>query len=238
MIQTNRKSRQQQRRRIGRRRPAGKTPQTAEPASGATEARILDAAHAVFLRRGTAGARMQEIAEEAGVNQALLHYYFRSKDRLSMAAFERAARDFMPTVLNVLVSDADLDDKVRRIVELELDHLSRAPYLPGYIISEITHHPDRARQLIAAVLGRAPEEVRPQLVATLGAQIAERVKQRAMRPITPDQFIVNLMSLCIFPFAARPMLSAMLGMDDAAFGRFIARRREELPAFFLGALRP
>ena len=234
MVRTNKTRRRSQ----AARGPGAKRQTPAPPPSRHTEERILDAAHAVFIRRGTAGARMQEIAEEAGVNQALLHYYFRSKDRLSMAAFERAARDFMPAVLKVLVSDTDLDDKVRRIVELELDHLSRAPYLPGYIISEITHHPDRARQLIAAVLGRAPEEVRPQLVATLGAQIAERVKKRAMRPIGPDQFIVNLMSLCIFPFAGRPMLSAMLGMDDAAFERFIARRREELPAFFLGALRP
>src|SRR5262245_46467876 len=94
-----------------------------------TEQRILDAAHGVFVRRGTAGARMQEIAAEAGVNQALLHYYFRSKDRLSQAAFERAASQFMPAVIQVLASDAELDAKVRRIVELELDHLARAPYL-------------------------------------------------------------------------------------------------------------
>jgi len=55
-----------------------------------TEQRILDAAHAVFVRRGSAGARMQEIAAEAGVNQALLHYYFRTKELLARAAFERA----------------------------------------------------------------------------------------------------------------------------------------------------
>src|SRR3954470_4779926 len=73
---------------------------------GDTEQRILDAAHHVFVRRGTAGARMQEIAAAAGVNQALLHYYFRSKDRLSKAAFERAAAQFMPAAIGVLTSDA------------------------------------------------------------------------------------------------------------------------------------
>src|SRR6266850_7639758 len=201
------------------------------------EQRILDAAHAVFVRRGTAGARMQEIAAEAGVNQALLHYYFRSKDRLSQAAFERAASQFMPTVIQVLASDAELEAKVTRIIELELDHLARAPYLPGYIISEVTHHPERARQLIASVTGRAPEDVRPQVTARLRQQIDARVRRGTMRPIAPEQFIVNLMSLCIFPFAARPMISAMLGMDQTAFEQFIARRRQDLPAFFLGALR-
>src|SRR5260221_12478809 len=84
---------------------------------GDTEHRILDAAHAVFVRRGTAGARMQEIAAEAGVNQALLHYYFRSKDRLSKAAFERAPAQFMPAAIRVLASDAPLDAKVARIAD-------------------------------------------------------------------------------------------------------------------------
>ena len=203
-----------------------------------TEQRILDAAHAVFLRRGTAGARMQEIAAEAGVNQALLHYYFRTKDRLSKAAFERAAAQFMPAAIRVLASDAPIEAKVARIIDLELSHLARAPYLPGYIISEVTHHPERARQLIAAVTGQAPDDVGPRIVATLRKQIDARVRRGAMRSIAPEQFIVNLMSLCIFPFAARPMIQAMLGMDLRGFDQFIARRRRDLTAFFLGALRP
>ena len=205
---------------------------------GDTEQRILDAAHAVFVRRGTAGARMQEIASEAGVNQALLHYYFRSKERLSRAAFERAASEFMPTVIQVLASDTELEAKVARIIELELDHLARAPYLPGYIISEVTHHPERARQLITAVTRQAPEDVRPKVVARLRKQLEARVRRGGMRPIAPEQFIVNLMSLCIFPFAARPMILEMLGMDQRDFDQFIARRRQDLAAFFLGALRP
>jgi hypothetical protein len=59
-----------------------------------------------------------------------------------------------------------------------------------------------------------------------------------MRPITADQFILNLLSLCIFPFAARPMVQAVLGLDDAAFARLIARRKRELPVFFIQGLRP
>jgi TetR/AcrR family transcriptional regulator len=203
-----------------------------------TGQRILDAAHAVFVRHGTAGARMQEIAAEAGVNQALLHYYFRSKDRLSKAAFERAASQFMPAVIQVLASEAALDVKVTRVIELELDHLARAPYLPGYIISEVTHHPERAGQLIAAVTGQTPDKVGPRVVAMLRKQIDACVRTGTMRPIAPEQFIVNLMSLCIFPFAARPMIQLMLGMDQRDFDQFIARRRRDLTAFFLGALRP
>jgi AcrR family transcriptional regulator len=205
---------------------------------GDTEQRILDAAHAVFVRRGTAGARMQEIAAGAGVNQALLHYYFRTKERLAKAAFERAAGELMPAVIQLLGSDLDLETKIARVVELEIDHLSRAPYLPGYIISEISHHPERVRELIGAMTGMSPDAIRPRVVTTLAGQLHAASAAGRIRATAPDQFIVNLMSLCIFPFAARPMLTALLGLDEAAFGRFIARRRSELTAFVLGALRP
>jgi AcrR family transcriptional regulator len=181
---------------------------------------------------------MQEIAAEAGVNQALLHYYFRSKDRLARAAFERAAGQLLPAVVRVLASGAPLEQKVDRIVELEIGHLSKAPYLPGYIISEITHHPARVPELIAALTGMSADDIRPRIATALKAQIDAGVRAGVLRPITPENFIVNLMSLCIFPFAARPMISALLGMDEAAFERFIGRRRRSLTAFFLGALRP
>src|SRR3954471_22137732 len=104
---------------------------------GDTEQRILEAAHAVFVRHGTSGARMQDIAAEAGVNQALLHYYFRSKERLSEAVFRRAAPQPLPRVIEAMASELPIEDKVARVVEIELDHLLRVPYLPGYIISEL-----------------------------------------------------------------------------------------------------
>ena len=206
---------------------------------GDTEGRILDAAQAVFLRHGTAGARMQEIAAEAGVNQALLHYYFRTKEQLARAAFERAGSQLMPAVIQEIASEAPLEDKVRRVVALELDHLSRAPYLPGSIFGELAHRPERAQQLIAAMThGQTPDVLRPRILGVLRRQIAERVAAGAMRPTAPEQFMANLVSLCIFPFAARPMLQVMLGLDAAGFAHFIAARREELADFFLGALRP
>jgi TetR/AcrR family transcriptional regulator len=219
------------------RRPKRKQ-RRADQRDGRTEERILHAAHAVFLKRGTAGARMQEIAAEAGVNQALLHYYFRSKDRLARAAFERAAGQLLPAVIRVLASDASLEDKVERIVDLEIGHLSKAPYLPGYIISEITHHPARVPDLIAALTGMSADDVHLHIATVLQAQIDDGVRTGALRPITPEDFIVNLMSLCIFPFAARPMISALLAMNGRAFEQFIRRRRHSLTAFFLGALRP
>src|SRR6266496_3997155 len=99
---------------------------------GETESRILAAATAVFVRRGTAGARMQEIAKEAGVNQALLHYYFRSKERLSGAVFQQFASRMFPAVVQVLGGEVSLAEKIDRIVALYLENLSANPFLPAY----------------------------------------------------------------------------------------------------------
>ena len=213
-------------------------PAAAPAADADTEQRILDAASSVFLRRGTAGARMQDIAAEAGVNHALLHYYFRSKERLAEAVFRRAAVKLLPPVMAIIGSDLPLEEKVARVVERELDELRAAPHLPGYIISELNHHPERGGQLLQTLAGVDPERVRPVVFATLAKQIEERVKAKKMRPIAVEQFIVNLVSLCIFPFAARPMLMTMFGWRDEDFARFSDRRRVELPTFFLEALAP
>lgn len=205
---------------------------------GITEQRILDAAHVILVKRGTAGARMQEIAEEAGVNKALLHYYFRSKDQLAEAVFRRAAGELFPAVLQVVSSDLDLETKVARVVETELDHLLQRPYLPAYILSEINHHPDRVPQFLSALAGMSPEMLRPRVLDKIRSQIAERVAAGKMTPIAPEEFLINLLSLCIFPFAARPLYMAIAGFDEKSFRRFIEHRRVELPAFFLRALRP
>ena len=203
-----------------------------------TEQRILDAARVVFVRRGTAGARMQEIAHEAGVNQALLHYYFRSKDRLAEAVFRQVAGRLIPMVFEILGSDLAIEEKVERFVHLYIDSLTPTPFLPGYVLSELHHHPERGAQLFAAAAGLEPARFAAPILEKLGAQIDARAREGTMRRISPQQFAVNLISLCVFPFAARPLLGVAFGLDDPAFARFLEQRRRELPGFFLNALRP
>lgn len=203
-----------------------------------TEQRILDAAHTVFVRRGTAGARMQEIAEEAGVNKALLHYYFRNKNRLAEAVFRRVATGLLARAGAILGGDDDLETKVRRIIGLYLDQLTRTPYVPGYIIGELTQHPDRAHQLLDAVRQFRDEAHAPDFIAGLARQLRAEARRGAIRSIPVEQFIVNLVSLCIFPFAARPLVATVLQLDARGFARFVDERKRTLPVFFLNALRP
>ena len=220
------------------RKPVGRSRQAKPEVEGDTEQRILEAARRVFIRRGTAGARMQEIAAEAGVNQALLHYYFRSKERLSAAVFGQVGSRLFPSLIQILGADVPLEAKINRIIEAYLDTFSRHPFLPGYLLSEMHHHPERVAQMLATATGGDPRTDIARVFETVSRQIKKEVKAKRMRPIAAEQFVVNLISLCIFPFAARPMLGFMLGMDAAAFARFIDERKRQLPDFFHSALQP
>ena len=201
-----------------------------------TEARILEAAHRVFVRKGTAGARMQDIAEEAGVNQALLHYYFRSKDRLATAVFTRAASRFVPGIVGTLQSDAPLAGKIERIVHAYIDIVRERPFIPPYLFAELHHHPERLMHLLEQALPAPPTQIVGGLVARLQAEIDDEVVAGRMRPITAPQLLLNILGLCVFPFLARPILGMGLEMDDPAFAQLLDERRRELPGFILRGL--
>jgi len=203
-----------------------------------TENRILHAARTVFIRRGTSGARMQEIAEEAGVNQALLHYYFRSKERLSEAVFSEVAGRMFPAIIQILAGGDAIEKKVAHVVATYLDTMSRSPFLPGYLISELHHHPERVPQLLKGVAGIEVSTALEPVLEKLDSQISAEAKAGRMRRISAQQFMANLISLCVFPFAAQPMLRAAFGLDEDGFAKFIATRRKELPQFIMNALTP
>jgi AcrR family transcriptional regulator len=207
-----------------------------ETATSDTEAQILDAAHRVFIRRGTAGARTQEIADEAGVNKALLHYYFRTKERLAEAVFLRAARTLFPQMLEVLASDRPLRDKLQRAVEVELDLLDQNPYLPGYIISEFQYRPDAFRNLLTEAL--PVEAVRRAVFEKVQAQLDAEAQAGRLRPTRAEDLVVALMAQLVFPYAAAPMLDTLLGLGDEARQAMVERRREGLADALLRSLAP
>ena len=201
-----------------------------------TEARILEAAHRVFLRRGTSGARMQEIADEADVNKALLHYYFRSKERLAEAVFLRAARTLFPRMLRIIASDLPLREKLHRAVATELDILEQNPYLPGYLISEFQYRPDRLHELLSGAVSVA--QMRSAVMDTLQRQLDAEVAAGRLRPTRVEDLMVALLSQLVFPFAAAPMLQAILGLDEEARLAMTARRRAGLADALLRSLGP
>jgi AcrR family transcriptional regulator len=193
-----------------------------------TEERIFEAARRVFLQQGPQ-ARMQDVAKEAGITQSLLHYYYRSRDRLFQAVFRKEASRLIPREIGILNSNLSIEEKVETIVKDYLDFLLENPHLPPFVAYEINYHPERLQEFVRSV-------GKPDL-KKLGQQIGERVASGTMKFIPPEQFLVNLLSLCIFPFMVCPMLQSVLEFDDKAFAGFIEERKRHLPEFFLNALR-
>jgi len=131
-----------------------------------------------------------------------------------------------------------LDEKVRRIVSAQVDMLLENRYLPGYLLAELNHYPERAELLLSSIAGATPDIVRPRLFGKLAEQLDAAAREGTLRPITPQAFVLNLVSMVVYPFAARPFVMAVMGLDDARFAAMMQERKTELPEFFLAALRP
>jgi TetR/AcrR family transcriptional regulator len=197
-----------------------------------TRERILDAAHTVFVRKGTASGRTQEIAAEAGVNKALVHYYFGTKEALADAIFERALGTIMPRIFGILADpERSIEEKVPAIVQEQVDFHSARPYLAGYLISELHAEPERVARLMTRRTGRVPLDV-------IRRQLREAAKAGKIRQISAEQFVTNMMGLLIFPFAIRPALMELLSLDATRWRAFIDERRRLVSDFFMAGLRP
>ena len=196
-----------------------------------TRDRILDAAHRVFVLQGTAKARTQEIADEAGVNKALVHYYFGTKDALAGAVFAAAITQFMPRIFGILGSETmTIEEKVRAVVREQVDFHFARPYLSPYLVTEAHTEPERVRSIM--------QQAGPAPLGVLRRQLAEAASAGEMRRISAEQFVVSLIGLLVFPFLVRPMLEVIVGLDTTRFSAFVEARKRELPDFFLAGLRP
>ena len=191
-----------------------------------TKTRILDAADAVFVRRGIDGARMQDIADQAGVNKALLHYHFRSKADLARAVWLRIASSFVPGIFQMLGSDIALDEKIDRFVDAYHTRLAKHPYLLAYVITEAARHPG----VVGDLYSPERREAARRMLERVREQINERAKRKKIAPVAVDQFLVTLVGSCLFPFVAQPMLAEALGLSPTGVRQFMKRRRTELPA--------
>ena len=203
-----------------------------------TESRILEAARVVFTRRGTAGARLQEIAAEAGVNQALIHYYFGSKELLAERVFFEAASKLLHAMSVLVDPTATLEELITRFVHAYIDTVRHTPFIPGFILAEVTQTPERLDALMQRAFGAAPGQLARLARTRIEQMIEAGVAAGTLRPITPRQLLVHVMALVAFPFVARPVLAVVLFADGASFDDFVDERRRELPSFILSGLRP
>jgi AcrR family transcriptional regulator len=194
-----------------------------------TEQKILESAKQVFMEKGIDGARMQDIADKAGINKALLHYYFRSKEKLFEMIFMEEARKFLPKVTSIMVSELSLFEKVEKFVGEYIDTLLQNPLLPIFILNEINRNPKDA---IKKIFGnqRPPIDKVDELITKL-------VKKGEIKPIKGYELMVNMVSLCIFPFLARPMVQWVTKTTDEEFVKIMEMRKKTVVKFVLDSIK-
>ncbi|HRG94432.1 MAG TPA: TetR/AcrR family transcriptional regulator, partial [Chitinophagaceae bacterium] len=182
-----------------------------------TEEKILAAARKVFTTKGMAGARMQDIADEAGMNKALLHYYFRDKEKLFETVFLAEAQKFFPTINAIFASEQPLFEKIETFVSEYIDEMLENPYLPWFVLNEINRDPD---QFMYKIWGKDNLPKPGKLLE----QIETEIKAGRIRPISPVHLLMNMISMTIFPFVGKPMFVRNLRLSDKQFREIMEQR--------------
>jgi len=199
-----------------------------------TEQKILDAAKDVFQQKGLTGARMQEIADKAGINKALLHYYYRTKDKLFEKVFDIAFSIFVPKVKEMISGDAPIFEKVEFFVENYINLLHKHPYIPGFVISELNRNPEILINIFEKNVGLQKNDV----IQKLDKQIIDEVEKGIIKPISAQNLITNIVSLCIFPIVAKPVLKGVLfNNDDKEYKTFLNQRKEFVKEYLINSIK-
>jgi AcrR family transcriptional regulator len=199
-----------------------------------TEDKILDAAKDVFQQKGMTGARMQEIADKAGINKSLLHYYYRTKDKLFEKVFEIAFSIFVPKLKEMMSSDKPVFEKIGFFVKNYTNLLQKHPYIPGFVINELNRNPE----ILVKIFEKNIQLKENNLIETFEAQIQKEVDQGIIKPISAQNLLTNVISLCIFPIVAKPVLKGVLfGNDEEEFSAFLEQRAEFVTDFIINSIK-
>jgi AcrR family transcriptional regulator len=197
-----------------------------------TQDRIFLAASEVFEEKGYTGARMQEIADRAGINKALLHYYFRTKDQLFMAVFQVLLKKMFDKIFSIFQEDIPFKEKVRRYLDEHIEFMIKNPKLPIFLLNELS----RNSSLAGSIKGMINyQEVRELIYS----RHAKELKAYGIKKNDMPQLMVTLVSFSIFPFAARDMLKIIIPEldDNKKFNAYMRERKEFAADFVVAALK-
>lgn len=195
-----------------------------------TEEKIFEAATEVFIDRGMDGARMQDIANQAGINKAMLHYYYRTKEHLFNAVFEKIAGRILTKFAPVFEENLTLEEKLRFFYREHISFLQENPRLPGFILNEIRRNPKTIRKFLKNIDFK-------KFWSMLIEQHREELKQYNITADLIPQIMTTIVAISVFPFAARPILEGIFDNLGIEFDSYIENRKEFAPDFVIKALK-
>lgn len=195
-----------------------------------TEEKIFEAATDVFVEKGLDGARMQDIADHAGINKALLHYYFRTKDKLFSAVFEMIAKKIFKKFAPVFDDDLNLEEKIRFFFREHISFLQANPRLPGFLLNEVNRNPARIKKLLNNIDFN-------NIWLQLYEQHKNELQKYNISQETLPQIMISMAAMSVFPFAARGILEGVLDKMGLDFNEYMEERKTFAADFVINALK-
>lgn len=193
-----------------------------------TEGKIKAAAKKLFTKNGFEATRTRDIAEEAGINLALLNYYFRSKQKLFEVVMRENVTLFLGSILETINKNQHLtfDEKIELLIDQYIDMLLANPDLPFFILS-ISRTEEFKKDDSDNPILQSMKLMRASFMQTILADI----QSGKLKPVHPLHIISNLMSMIVFPFAASALLKTRTGISDEEFGKLMLERKKLIPVW-------
>jgi len=194
-----------------------------------TEEKIFNAARIIFQKKGFSGARMQEIADEAGINKAMLHYCFKNKELLFKAVFMNAFGQLAPQINEIFNSTETVFDKIRKFTHSYISFVILNPFLPQFVIQEMNNNPE-------FVMSFLNNENRPN-PSKLLSQIEKEIQEGIIKPVQPKQLLLDIISMTVFPFAAQMMVKGIIQISDAEFNTMMEERKTSIAEQIINSIK-
>lgn len=196
------------------------------------EFQILEAAEKLFVEQGFSKTSTGQIAKLAGCNQALVHYYYRTKDNLFEKVFEEKIRLMAGNLLSINSTGISFEEKIVKVVETHFDFLKQNPRLVSFVFNEISVNPDRLQSLTDR-LQQYPKSISAQL----SDDVQKWVEQGIIRPISGMDLFLTIVSLNVTPFLMRPVVQKLLNLSDKDIDSMLEQRKKEIVETVLSRLR-
>lgn len=189
-----------------------------------TEEIIYESAKEIFIEKGFDGAKMQDIADHAGINKALLHYYYRSKEKLFDLVFSKIVNLFFKRMAEVWDTEESIELKINNFVDTYVDFLLKNPFVPRFIINTIARSPQSAGEILNQKTDGLFTKFNSK-IDKIQNDIDKEVELGILKPSKAQDMLVNLISLMIFPFVAEPMMKLILNLTNDEYKDFLLERK-------------
>ena len=199
------------------------------------ELRIREVAQQLFFDQGYAATATTQIAQEAGCTQALVHYYYRTKENLFRQIFLEQIEAALNVIGRSLASEDNFEQFITNAISLYFDTLMQNPRLPYFVLEELVSNPERRKYL-------RENFVKKPSYAMLYMQLEMRVRheQQAGRidKIDPFDLMFSIASMTVFTFISLPMYQDLLSRTDEQVKDFVLHRKNEVTRIILKTLKP